>query len=118
MRRAAAGVAAMVIALSVSTSGGPIQAAGPPLRYLAGQPSTLDPAFISDAADVQFLLQVYAGLTRLDELGEPYPSLASGWEISDDGLTYTFTIRDDLEFSDGSELVAEDVRRSWLRLLD
>ncbi|HEX5039712.1 MAG TPA: peptide ABC transporter substrate-binding protein [Candidatus Limnocylindria bacterium] len=118
MRRAAAGIAAMVIALSVSTSGEPIQAAGPPLRYLAGAPSTLDPAFIADAGDVQFLLQVYAGLTRLDEQGEPYPSLASGWEISDDGLTYTFTIREDLEFSDGSPLVAGDVRRSWLRLLD
>jgi oligopeptide transport system substrate-binding protein len=118
MRRAAAGVAAMVIALTASTSGEPIQAAGPSLRYLAGAPSTLDPAFIADAGDVQFLLQVYAGLTRLDERGEPYPSLASGWEISDDGLTYTFTIRDDLEFSDGSPLVADNVRRSWLRLLD
>ena len=40
--------------------------------------------------DVQLLLQLYAGLTRLDETGEPYPSLASGWEISDDGLTYRF----------------------------
>jgi len=118
MRQAAAGVAAMVIALTVSTSGGPIQAAGPPLRYLASKPSSLDPAFIADAGDVQFLLQVYAGLTRLDERGEPYPSLASGWEISDDGLTYTFTIRDGLAFSDGTALTAEDVRRSWLRLLD
>ena len=50
--------------------------------------------------------------------GEPYPSLASGWEISEDGLTYEFAIRDGLEFSDGTPLVAEDVRRSWLRLLD
>ena len=67
---------------------------------------------------MQILLQLYAGLTRLDETGEPYPSLASGWEISDDGLTYRFVIRDDLEFSDGSPLVADDIRRSWLRLLD
>ncbi|MDQ3148807.1 MAG: peptide ABC transporter substrate-binding protein, partial [Chloroflexota bacterium] len=50
--------------------------------------------------------------------GEPYPSLASGWEISADGLTYEFAIRDDLEFSDGTGLGAEDIRRSWLRLLD
>ena len=48
MKRAAAGIAAMVIALTVSTSGGPIQAAGPPLRYLASAASTLDPAFIMD----------------------------------------------------------------------
>ena len=118
LTRVAALAAAGVMALSTSTSGGPILAAGPPLRYLAGPPGTLDPAFISDAADVQILLQLYAGLTRLDETGQPYPSLASGWEISSDGLTYEFTIRDGLEFSDGTPLGAEDIRRSWLRLLD
>jgi oligopeptide transport system substrate-binding protein len=116
--RAARVVAAAVIALSAGAPNAPIQAAGPPLRYLAGPPGTLDPAFIADAADVQLLLQLYAGLTRLDERGEPYPSLASGWEISADGLKYEFTIRDGLTFSDGAPLVAEDVRRSWLRLLD
>ena len=118
LTRVAAFVAAGVIVLSTTASGGPILAAGPPLRYLAGPPGTLDPAFIANAADVQLLLQLYAGLTRLDETGEPYPSLASGWEISADGLTYEFTIRDGLEFSDGAPLVADDIRRSWLRLLD
>ena len=118
LTRVAAFVAAGLVALSTSTSGGPILAAGPVLRYLGGPPDTLDPAFIADAADVQLLLQLYAGLTRLDETGAPYPSLASGWEISSDGLTYTFAIRADLEFSDGAPLVADDIRRSWLRLLD
>jgi ABC-type transport system substrate-binding protein len=107
-----------VIALSAPGSTGPSVAAGPPLRYLAGPPGTLDPAYIANAADVQLLLQLYAGLTRLDETGEPYPSLASGWQVSPDGRTYEFRLREDLSFSDGSPLVAEDVRRSWLRLLD
>jgi oligopeptide transport system substrate-binding protein len=115
--RAAVMVAAS-LALILGASGGPIRAAGGPLRYLAGPAGTLDPAFIASAADVELLLQLYAGLTRLDERGEPYPSLASGWDISDDGLTYTFTIRAGLHFSDGTPLVAEDIRRSWLRLLD
>ena len=117
LRRAVAVLAALTIALSAGAPS-PGNAAGVPLRYLAGSPSTLDPAFIGNAADVQFLLQLYAGLTRLDERGEPYPSLASGWEISPDGFEYEFTIRDDLTFSDGTPLVADDVRRSWLRLLD
>jgi oligopeptide transport system substrate-binding protein len=117
-RGAFAVIAAVAIALATSASGSSTRAAGPPLRFLAGPAGTLDPAFIGDAADVQLLLQLYAGLTRLDERGEPYPSLASGWDVSDDGLTYRFTLRDDLTFSDGSPLVAEDVRRSWLRLLD
>lgn len=116
--RAAGAVATVVLVLSASTPSEPAQAQGQPLRYLAGPAGTLDPAYIADAGDVQLLLQLYAGLTRLDERGEVYPSLALGWEISDDGLTYEFTIRDDLTFSDGSPLVAADVRRSWLRLLD
>jgi ABC-type transport system substrate-binding protein len=111
-------VSALLILATEIVSSAPIAAAGPPLRFLAGPPGTLDPAYINDAGDVQLLLQLYAGLARLDETGEPYPSLASGWEVSADGLTYTFTVRDDLEFSDGSDLDATDVRRSWLRLLD
>ena len=118
LTRVAAVLAAVVIVSTAGASGALIAAAGPPLRYLAGPAGTLDPAFIADAGDVQLLLQLYAGLTRLDEAGEPYPSLASGWEISADGRTYEFAIRDDLTFSDGTALTAEDVRRSWLRLLD
>lgn len=118
LTRVAAFVAAGVLVLSAQGSIGPSAAAGPPLRYLAGPAGTLDPAFINSAGDVQLLLQLYAGLTRLDESGEPYPSLASGWELSADGRTYEFTLRDDLEFSDGTPLTAENVRRSWLRLLD
>ncbi len=116
--RVGAALVALLLVVTSSTPPGPARAADAPLRYLAGSAGTLDPAFIADAADVQLLLQLYAGLTRLDETGTPYPSLASGWEISDDGLTYEFTIRPDLVFSDGSPLDATDVRRSWLRLLD
>ena len=88
------------------------------LRYLGSEPSTLDPANANDAGTVQLHLQLYAGLTRLDEDVEPYPSLAESWEVSPDGLTYRFRLRDGLTFSDGSELDASDVRRSWIRLLD
>jgi oligopeptide transport system substrate-binding protein len=118
LTRYAAFVVAGAIALSTSASVGPLRGAGPVLRYLAGPAESLDPAFIATAADVQLLLQLYAGLTRLDETGEPYPSLASGWQISADGLTYEFALREGLEYSDGEPLTAQDVRRSWLRLLD
>jgi ABC-type transport system substrate-binding protein len=112
------GVAALVLVLGSSLPARPASAAGQALRYLGGELKTLDPAFISDQSDVQLLLQLYAGLTRLDEVGEPYPSLASSWTVSDDGRDYTFTLRDGLTFSDGSPLDAGDVRRSWLRILD
>jgi oligopeptide transport system substrate-binding protein len=118
LNRLAAVLLVAVLVLASGPASQPMRAAGPPLRFLAGPAGTLDPAFIAAASDVQLLLQLYAGLTRLDETGEAYPSLASGWEISDDGLRYRFTLRDDLSFSDGTRLVAEDVRRSWLRLFD
>jgi oligopeptide transport system substrate-binding protein len=116
--RLAVGIAALAVALTSSLPAGPARAADDVLRYLGGDLKTLDPAFISDAADVQLLLQLYAGLARLDENGEPYPSLAESWTVSDDGRTYTFRMRDDLQFSDGTPLRAQDVRRSWLRILD
>ena len=112
------GVLALALAVLPSLPAPRAGAAGPDLRFLGGELKTLDPAFISDAADVELLLQLYAGLTRLDEEGEPYPSLAESWTVSDDGRTYEFVLRDGLAFSDGTPLAAEDVRRSWLRILD
>ncbi len=118
LRRGAALVlSALLVVLSLPAAP-TITAAAPPLRYLGGPAKSLDPAFIADASDVQLLLQLYAGLTRLDENGEAYPSLASDWSVSSDGLTYTFHLRAGLSFSDGTSLRADDVRRSWLRLLD
>jgi ABC-type transport system substrate-binding protein len=111
-------LAVLALAVLASLPARPATAAGPELRYLGGELGTLDPAFITDASDVQLLLQLYAGLTRLDENGEPYPSLAESWTVSEDGRTYRFRLRDGLRFSDGSELTAADVRRSWLRILD
>lgn len=116
--RLIAGFAALLLALTTSLPAHPASAAGPALRYVGGEPDTLDPAFIGSAGDVQFLLQLYAGLTRLDEDGKPYASLAESWTMSDDGRTYTFRMRSGLTFSDGSALDATDVRRSWLRILD
>src|SRR5918996_718905 len=100
--RLAVGGVALPVALTSSLPAGSAPAADDVLRYLGGEVKTLDPAFISDATDVQLLLQLYAGLARLDENGEPYPSLAASWKVSDDGKTYTFTLRDGLRFSDGT----------------
>lgn len=116
-RSAAVATALLFVAVSV-LRWHPTLAADQPLRYLGGAVGSLDPARISDAGDVELLLQLYAGLTRLDEQGNVYPSLASSWDTSSDGTTYTFHLGSDLHFSDGSPLDATDVRRSWLRVLD
>jgi ABC-type transport system substrate-binding protein len=122
MRRlsAAAGllVAALTLIAVIVPGAGPASAGGRPLRYLAGEAGTLDPAFISSAGDVQLLLQLYAGLTRIDDDGAVYASLAESWTLTDEGQTYTFRLRDGLQFSDGTDLTSADVRRSWLRIID
>lgn len=111
-------MAVVLLTITSSIPAGRAAATGSPLRYAGGAYGTLDPAFINDAGDVQLLLQLYAGLTRLDEQGTPYASLAQSWTVSQDGTTYTFSMRSGLTFSDGSPLDASDVRRSWLRILD
>jgi oligopeptide transport system substrate-binding protein len=118
LSRLVAGFAAILLAFTSSLPAHPAAAAGQALRYVGGEPATMDPAFIDSAGDVEFLLQLYAGLTRLDEEGKPYASLAESWSLSADGKTYTFRLRSGLTFSDGSPLDATDVRRSWLRILD
>ena len=116
--RLVAGIAALALVLPTLAIGPPTAAAEDPLRYFGGEINSLDPAFIGSQSDVQLMLQLYAGLTRLDEDGDPYPSLAEAWSVSDDGLTYEFSLRAGLTFSDGTPLTSADVRRSWLRLLD
>ena len=116
--RLLAGSVAILLAITSSVPRHPVAAAEGTLRFVGGEPATLDPAFIGSAGDVEFLLQLYAGLTRLDERGHPYASLAESWTVSDDGRTYTFRLRSGLTFSDGKPLEAGDVKRSWLRILD
>jgi oligopeptide transport system substrate-binding protein len=112
------GAAAVLLTITSSLPTDRAEGKVPPLRYAGGEYATFDPAFIDSATDVQLLLQLYAGLTRLDENGIPYASLAQSWSLSDGGATYTFHMRSGLAFSDGSSLDANDVRRSWLRVLD
>ena len=59
-----------------------------------------------------------SNLLRRDEDGDLQPDLAEKVEVSDDGLTYTATLRDNLKWSDGSDLTAEDFVYTWQRIVD
>ncbi len=87
-------------------------------RILAGAPATLDPAAAGDADSAAVIAQLFEGLTALDPSRTPRPALAERWELRDGGRTVAFTMRDGLQFSDGTPLGADDVRRSWLRVID
>ena len=71
------------------------------------------------AVDGTFLYsEVYSGLTGLDPItGEVQPELAASYSVSDDGLVYTFRLREGLKFSDGTPVESSDVEFSWARAL-
>lgn len=81
-------------------------------------PETVDPALNSAVDGGEMILHAFEGLLKLDENGDPEAGQAEKWEVSEDGLTYTFHLRDGLKWSDGSDLTAEDFVYSWQRVCD
>jgi peptide/nickel transport system substrate-binding protein/oligopeptide transport system substrate-binding protein len=78
---------------------------------------TLDPALVTDLYSAQSLSMIYTGLVGLDGKGNIVKQLAASYQVSDDGLTWTFTLKDNLKFSDGNPLTSEDVVYSLDRAL-
>lgn len=82
-------------------------------------PAGLDPHLITAFNSVIIVQDtIYEGLTRIEEDLSVAPGLAESWNVSDDGLTYTFTLRDGVTFHDGSTLDAIDVAASIERVQD
>jgi peptide/nickel transport system substrate-binding protein len=76
----------------------------------AGDPAMFDPAFASDGETFRVARQIHEGLLT-NELGgtDPEPQLAEDWEVSDDGLEYTFNLRQGVKFHDGTDFNADAV---------
>ena len=85
---------------------------------LGGEPYTLDPAFASDTTSFWVISHLYQGLYAYDKDGEVVDGVASKVEVSEDGKTYTFTIRNDVDWSNGEPLTAKDFEYSWKRVLN
>ena len=72
------------------------------LTLTGSDPYTLDPAASDDALSASYIMQMFSGLLKLDDNLEPVPDIAASMPIiSQDGLTYTFTLRQDVKFHDG-----------------
>jgi ABC-type transport system substrate-binding protein len=104
---------------SASTSGGGgtnIQPGG--ILRVATEPATnRDPAFASARADILINQQVYDWLVNVGQKNELLAGLASAWE-SPDGKVWTFTLRADVKFSNGTPFTADDVVYTFNRLRD
>ncbi|CDO17828.1 Putative ABC transporter, substrate-binding prote in [Streptococcus gallolyticus] len=86
--------------------------------YTPTEISTLDISKVTDTYSLIAIGNSGSNLLRRDEDGNLQPDLAESVEVSDDGLTYTATLRDNLKWSDGSDLTAEDFVYTWQRIVD
>lgn len=85
-----------------------------------GEQETLDPAYHYDTASATVIFNVYDPLIFYDRgaIDEFVPALATDWEVSDDGLTYTFTMREGVTFHEGGTLEAQDAAyAAWRGML-
>jgi len=109
-------------ALATGAVSAPALAQTPPNVLIVGQiaePKSLDPSVDTAVNDFRILMNMYDGLVRYkDGTLEPEPALAKSWDISDDGLTYTFHLRDGVKFHDGTPFNADAVKFTFDRMLD
>ena len=82
---------------------------------LASEPDYLDPALNSSVDGACLAANTFSGLYTYNEKGVTVPACAEGYTVSDDGLTYTVTLKKGLKWSDGSALTAADFEYSWKR---
>ncbi|MBR9770318.1 MAG: peptide ABC transporter substrate-binding protein [Gammaproteobacteria bacterium] len=86
---------------------------------VTGELASFDTSQISGGVwESQILMDVYEGLVKNAPDGEILPGMATDWEVSEDGKTYTFTLREDARWSDGEPVTAEDFVFGWRHLLD
>lgn len=81
-------------------------------------PETIDPALNSSADAANMIMHAFETLLIVDKDNKIVPGQAETYDISKDGLTYTFHLRDNLKWSDGTPLTANDFVFSWKRLAD
>ena len=97
-----------------STAGG-VNTAGFTVQY-GSNPETLDPALNSAIDASNTIITIFEPLLLINENNEVIGGQAESWEASEDGLTWTFTMRDGLKWSDGTDLTAKDFEYSFKRM--
>lgn len=85
---------------------------------LTQEPETLDPTMNVYSRSSIVLQNLFRGLYKKDANNMTVPALAESYTVSEDGLTYTFTLKSDLKWSDGTPLTAGDFEYSWKRVLN
>jgi oligopeptide transport system substrate-binding protein len=112
------GLAAAALAVALAGGGATGALAATYVRGNDADPETLDQHKTSTVSEGNILRDLYEGLVIDAADGSVAPGAASEWTMSDDGLTYTFTIREDAKWSNGDPVTAEDFVYSLRRIMD
>ena len=102
---------------SSAASGSSVSTAGFTVQY-GGNPETMDPALNSAIDGANTIITIFEPLLLINENNEVVGGQAESWEASEDGLTWTFTMRDGLKWSDGTDLNAKDFEYSFKRMVN
>lgn len=81
-------------------------------------PKTLEPGLFTELITGYIANDLHAGLLKFDDKMQPSAFIAKSWQVSADGMTYTFALRDDVKFHNGRKVVADDFVYSFTRILD
>lgn len=88
------------------------------VRGNASEPASLDPHLVEDTVGGAIVVDLFEGLTRSGPNGDTEPALARSWSSSDNNLTWTFRLREDGRWSDGTTVTAHDFVYGWRRAVD
>ncbi len=83
----------------------------------SAEPESIDPALISDQVSMRISSALFEGLCRTNEDGRAEPGMAERWEVTSDGLSYTFHLRRNVRWSHGAPVTSQDFLDSWKRAL-
>ena len=108
----------LLATLAVASLGFAQKSGGTLIAGWAQDPVSLDPQITSAMSSLQVLENVLDTLVVLDPQGKVQPSLATSWDVSSDGLTWTFHLRHDVKFSNGRPMTSKDVVYTYTRMLD
>jgi peptide/nickel transport system substrate-binding protein len=108
----------LVFVLVANTSAKEPKRGGTLVWRVGAETATLDPHLANTLGSTQLLGNIYSSLLRFDEGANIIPHIAKSWTISNDGLTYTFDLRNDVYFHNGRKLTSSDIKYNIERMKD
>ena len=109
-------LAMLVFILSCGSKGG--SSSNTFTLNITAEPESVDPQLSTDVAGSDVLTFISEGILKRDKDGKVVGGLAEKWEVSEDGLKWTFHLRDGIKWSNGDPITAEDFKTAWVRGLD